>query len=460
MRFTHHDEGTSESVWWAAPQWDDVPILDLPGIAKRFARVLVAIAHPDDETIGVGGLLADLAEIGLPITVLLATSGERSHSGLGKSGRDRLGTQRLVEGQQAINTLAPGTQLIHLGLPDARLSQHEESLRQAIVEHADENTLIVAPWTDDGHNDHDTVGQAAGQARDTTGSAVVHFPIWLWQWSSPETLPWQSMVAAEISRKGNWRKRSALEQYRSQSTPMAKGWGEPAAPILGPTLLSRARRLIETLIDPDGCLPRLGYIDQAQRSAARTSTLDHMYDGGSDPWGNTVSFYEDRRRALILGALGRRTYGRVLELGCADGYLTAALTQRADEVVAIDTSKPAVAAARLAAPTAIVKESTMPDGIPSGRFDLVILSEVGYFLHPTELVATLRRAREALLPGGELLLCHWQHPTKAVPLDGVLVHEQARSVLGENTRAQYVDEDLCIEVWGDSPSAARSEGRA
>ncbi len=184
-----------------------------------------------------------------------------------------------------------------------------------------------------------------------------------------------------------------------------------------------------------------------------------MYDAGSDPWGNACSFYEERRRALLLAMLGARRYPRVLELGCADGYLTTALADRADELLALDTSERAVVAARLATPTALIRQGSVPDDIPQGRFDLIVLSEVGYFLTPIELIQTLRRADAALAPGGELVLCHWQHPTNHLPLDGILVHEQALSVLGRPPRARHIDADLCIEVWGEAPSLAASEGR-
>jgi hypothetical protein len=107
----------------------------------------------------------------------------------------------------------------------------------------------------------------------------------------------------------------------------------------------------------------------------------------------------------------------------------------------------------------VVEQGVAPGDLPPGPFDLVLLSEVGYFLTPLELVATLRRCEASLAPGGELVLCHWQHPTEQVPLDGALVHEQAGSALRLRRRATYLDDDLRIEVWGDSDSLARREGR-
>ncbi|MGB3258615.1 MAG: PIG-L family deacetylase [Ornithinimicrobium sp.] len=458
--FSHTDEGTPESVWWSCPQWDGVRVLDRAATAKTFTKVIVAAAHPDDETLGIGGLVTDLAGLGVPVTVLVATAGERSQPGLDEAARTLLGTRRRREVEQALSGLAPRAHLTHLGLPDTELRHHGAELAHEIAHRADHDSLILAPWTDDGHQDHDALGAAATVAAAVAGSVVAFYPIWLWHWSTPSQLPWESLVASETSLVGCWRKRAALESFQSQHTALVDGSGRaPQLPILGPTAMARGRRMVETLIDPQQRLPTLSQGVRADQHAARAAEFDRMYDGGSDPWGNGSSFYEERRRNLVLAMLGARRYRRVLELGCADGYLTSALAGRADEVVALDTSARAVAAARATTPSAHVEQGNVPDDIPAGRFDLIVLSEVGYFLTPTELIQTVRRADAALAPGGELVLCHWQHPTKNVPLDGPLVHDQTRSVLGRPPRARHREEDLCIEVWGEAPSIAASEGR-
>ncbi len=265
----------------------------------------------------------------------------------------------------------------------------------------------------------------------------------------------------ERSRAAAWRKRAALMQFPTQTT----AWGDTAsagdwpAPVVGPAMLDRARRLVETLVDPTQALPRVPSDRLRRRSASRAQQFDRMYDDGDDPWAFDGSFYEERRRALVLALLGCRHYGRALEIGCADGRLTESLLERCDEVVALDTSHRAVTAARARAPRAVVVQGITPDDLPAGPFDLVLLSEVGYFLTPLELVASLRRCSASLTPGGELVLCHWKHPTERVPLDGALVHEQAARAMALDRRATYRDEDVRIEVWGDGGSLARREGR-
>jgi LmbE family N-acetylglucosaminyl deacetylase/2-polyprenyl-3-methyl-5-hydroxy-6-metoxy-1,4-benzoquinol methylase len=454
--------GTPESEWLGTERWDAVAVLDVAAVTRRYARVLVVSAHPDDETLGVGGLVADLADAGATVEVLVATDGERSHPVDGSAARRDLAAVRRREVVHAVGVLAPDARVEHLGLPDGALAQHEQECAAEVRRRSDPDTLVLAPWEADGHSDHDALARACATAVSASGADLAHYPIWLWHWGSVEALPWEHVVAAQTSRVGSWRKRAALDEFPSQTTP----WGLPDQPartpsaLLGPASLERARRLVETLIDPAHALPTVSAERLARRAATRAQQFDAMYDEGDDPWQFADSFYEERRRALVLAVLGCRRGGRALEIGCADGRLTEALVGRCSEVVALDTSHRAVTAATARAPAARVVQGMAPADLPDGPFDLVLLSEVGYFLSPLELLATLRRCQEVLAPGGELVLCHWQHPTQDVPLDGVLVHEQAATVLRAGRRATYADADLRIDVWGDAPSLARQEGRA
>ncbi|MGB5935932.1 MAG: bifunctional PIG-L family deacetylase/class I SAM-dependent methyltransferase [Ornithinimicrobium sp.] len=458
--FDHTEPGISEEQWWSAPQWADVPVLDLPATAATFRRALVVSAHPDDETLGAGGLLADLADAGMDLTVLVATSGERSHPVPDEASAHQLGTRRRREVEHAISCLAPQARLVHLGLPDNGLYEEMNHMIAGIAARADADTLVIAPWTHDGHGDHDAIGAAAALAASSISATVVHYPIWLWHWADTTSVPWTKVVGSYTSLVGCWRKRSALAAFTTQ----INGWeptpgGSETPPMLGSAALSRARRLIETLIDPAGALPTISVADTSHRRRQRRETMDRMYASSPDPWGWADSFYEQRRRTLVLGMLGRRHYERVLELGCADGHISSALLERCDALDAVDASDRAVQATAKAAPGARVIRGDLPSDMPRGSYDLIVVSEVGYFLTAGELIATIAQAKSALAPGGELLLCHWQHPTLDIPLDGFLVHEQAHSLMGSAPSASYHDEDVSIDVWTSAPSSAEREGR-
>lgn len=77
--------------------------------------------------------------------------------------------------------------------------------------------------------------------------------------------------------------------------------------------------------------------------------------------------------------------------------------------------------------------------------DLVVLSEIGYFLAADELAEVLQHCATVLEPGGELVLCHWLHPIEGWPLDGKAVHRMA----GEwNWEAAVVhqEQDFLLEI--------------
>ena len=78
VSFTHQDAGTPESDWAGsgAAALPELPLDDGELAALSF---IVLAAHPDDESLGAGGLMARLRGLGARVTVLLCTAGEASH---------------------------------------------------------------------------------------------------------------------------------------------------------------------------------------------------------------------------------------------------------------------------------------------------------------------------------------------------------------------------------------------
>ena len=99
---TQHEAGTTEHEWWSSPRWDGVASLDVPALTARYRRVLVVGAHPAHETLGVGGLMVDLAALELPMTVLIASSGEESQRRASERSRKAMGARRRRELERAL----------------------------------------------------------------------------------------------------------------------------------------------------------------------------------------------------------------------------------------------------------------------------------------------------------------------------------------------------------------------
>lgn len=191
--------------------------------------------------------------------------------------------------------------------------------------------------------------------------------------------------------------------------------------------------------------------------------FEGMYADGDDPWDFAGRWYEERKRAIVMASLPWRRYRAAFEPGCATGLLTELLAARCDRVVAVDAVEGAVRAARerCAALTHVtVERRRLPDEWPPGRFDLVVLSELGYYFDDADLGRLLRNAVGALEPGGTLLAVHWRHPVAEHARSGDDVHAAIGALPGLTRLAAHTETDFRLEVWSRVPPAARSVARA
>lgn len=436
--FSHRDDGTAEPVWLLDPGWDTVARLDLDAVLARHPRVVLVAPHPDDETLALGATLADLAERGVAVTVVFATHGS---------------TPRRAEGDRAVATLGKDISTLWWDLPDGGLAAARHEMVRRLTDLVDDRTVLLAPAVEDGHTDHEAVARAAEAVAQRLPVLLLHYPIWMWHWATPADMDWSRVRSLAPSLAGLHAKAAAIDCYSSQ-LDAADG-----KPILGPAVLRRASRVFETVLLPTA--PRSAayaadFVRPGRRRDSVAEPFDAMLEGGDDdPWHLDDFAYERRRLALVLGCLGRERYQRVLEVGCATGQLSEELAGRADTVVALDASARALAVARRKTTAVQWVCGAVPGDLPDERFDVIILSEVGYFLDGPDLAATLRAARRHLADRGEIVLAHWQGATTGIPLDGAAVHRQAGALLDLPLRARYCDVDLIVEVWGEPVSVYR-----
>lgn len=153
----------------------------------------------------------------------------------------------------------------------------------------------------------------------------------------------------------------------------------------------------------------------------RKSVLDHLariYAQGDDPWNHRTSPYEAAKYAATLDAIGPGPFGHALEIGCGNGTLSRRLAPRCRRLTAMDVTPAAVQAARrhLAdLPHAAVVAGMAPRDLPDGSFDLVLLSEVLYFLTPHD-IARLGDWLQGHATG-RIVAVNWTGPTDE-ELDG------------------------------------------
>lgn len=185
--------------------------------------------------------------------------------------------------------------------------------------------------------------------------------------------------------------------------------------------------------------------------------FDRLYADGPDPWGFRTRWYEARKRALTIACLPDRRYRSAFEPGCSIGVLTDALAERCDHVLAMDVSDRALAEASAILPSSVsLVRGRVPDDWPGRRFDLVVVSEIGYYFEHGECQ---RLAGLAAASAGDLVAVHWRHPVDDYPLIGDDVHEHlaaAAAAEGMTSLVRHLEEDFLIDVWSHDPrSVAR-----
>jgi 2-polyprenyl-3-methyl-5-hydroxy-6-metoxy-1,4-benzoquinol methylase len=148
--------------------------------------------------------------------------------------------------------------------------------------------------------------------------------------------------------------------------------------------------------------------------------FERLYLANPDPWDLGTSLYEQQKYAATLSVLGSRHFQSALEVGCSIGILTSRLASHCDRLLALDFAPSAVTAARARCapyPSVQIEQMQVPRQWPEGSFDLILFSEVLYFLDESDLMETCAHALGSLLPGGQVLLVNYTGETDD-PLSG------------------------------------------
>ncbi len=156
------------------------------------------------------------------------------------------------------------------------------------------------------------------------------------------------------------------------------------------------------------------------RQTLRPEYFDALYTADPDPWNFAASPYERGKYTLTLNAMPRPRYRSALEVGCSIGVLTRSLASRCDALVAIDAAPTPLVEARrrcVDLPGVRFEQMFVPAQWPDGAFELILLSEVVYYLSLEDVSRLADRVTRSLPKGGSVILVHWTGPTD-YPLSG------------------------------------------
>jgi LmbE family N-acetylglucosaminyl deacetylase len=204
--------GVREAEWEDWTSW-------LPTWSPPRNPLLVVTPHPDDETLGAGGLIHTYLRQHIQVTVLSVSDGEAACPEVAALAEIR--QAELCEALRALGATPP--RLIRMGIPDGQLGRYEDDIVQAIQAQLRSGMLLAAPFEFDGHSDHDATGRAAWRAVRDRSADLIRYPIWAWHRGSPLLRSVRTAVRFPLSEESWSAKQNAIDCFRSQLAERAGG---------------------------------------------------------------------------------------------------------------------------------------------------------------------------------------------------------------------------------------------
>lgn len=177
-----------------------------------------------------------------------------------------------------------------------------------------------------------------------------------------------------------------------------------------------------------------------------------VYDANEDPWNFEKSEYEAAKYAATLAALPKPEYENALEIGCSIGVLTKELAKRCNQLQATDVSEKALAKAKERCKeisNISFRKMSFPNEIPMEIFDLIVISEVAYYLSAEDWKKAIDSLGSIMSEDAQVILVHWLPLVPDYPLTGDEVHELFKIAVTNNMNNLHSSraEHYRIDVW-------------
>lgn len=224
-----------EAVWLAH-------LRSLPSWEAPLRRTVILSPHPDDETLGAGGLIAHLRCRKVDVDIIAITDGENAYGGV-----PGLASVREREQTDALAILGIEAARVHrLRIADSAVAPQEEQIIRHLRPLLKDAEQLVAPWPGDFHPDHEATGRAARRLATELGIPLAYYFFWTWHRGTPQLLQDLPLVSFQLPEDAQALKRAALRCHRSQLIHPVTGTAEDA--ILPPYLLEPAWRPFEVFL--------------------------------------------------------------------------------------------------------------------------------------------------------------------------------------------------------------------
>ncbi len=193
--------------------WDQrIRDADLLTVARR--RTVVVAPHPDDESLGTGGLIMRQLARGAAVVVVAVTDGEAAYAAWPGP---HLAATRRDEQFAALGILGvPVAHTVRLGLPDSAVAEHESELVEELSALVEPGDIVVAPWVHDWHPDHEACGRAAQTIAARHSCTLLGSLFWALHHTDPGLHPDIDLAVLALTDLDASRRHAALRAHTSQ----------------------------------------------------------------------------------------------------------------------------------------------------------------------------------------------------------------------------------------------------
>lgn len=190
----------------------------------------------------------------------------------------------------------------------------------------------------------------------------------------------------------------------------------------------------------------------SDKNTLDTEYFNQVYAASDDPWDFETSEYEAGKYAATLAALPKNNYKNALEIGCSIGVLTKLLAQKCTSLLATDVSQKALNKAKERCKNLInvtFKKSSFAEDLGDQIFDLVVISEVAYYLSTKDWERAIFRIEKSIEIGSQIILVHWLPEVHDYPQTGDEVHDLFNELMTGKMINIFNDrqEKYRIDVW-------------
>lgn len=195
-----------------------------PELKFTTSRILIMAPHPDDETMGMGGVIQRLIQLGFPPHIIVLSKGENSHQECCDTPKEAIKDYRSRLTTSIMNSFHLPNGFLHfLDFPDSEIDKKSSEIDslKAIVDKISPQ-LVFFPHKKEGWPDHFNTAKIAKSIL-PAHTEFYEYCVWMWYYNVWR-LDWKNARVLRMSPKEHKKKIQAIDDYSRPKAPCGKPW--------------------------------------------------------------------------------------------------------------------------------------------------------------------------------------------------------------------------------------------